>query len=724
MRLQLVAAFLLTANLFAAPTSSDRYKYAPFLAAAKLWNQVRYLHPRLDGDSTTWDSALLAAIPKIDAVHSDQDLAIALDDMLQTLHDPCTRIIGGLPGKGQAVQSFDHETLVIQPGTGLFAGALGPSLMLRSGLARANNVVWDLRGARLAPAQGRPGPRTLVLSGLGYAHRQHSGYPTQEGSDSGNYYSSVVIVEPSHAAPPKPDKSGPREVYLIDKNSAVPLKAIIEQIKGQSAIVSEDPPEELQAGLTTVVPLLGTVAAEIRVGELRYPDGTTGFAPTRVVLNRGTEAIKAAADVARSEAWGMPGARPKFEIIPAGFRDMSPGAAAYPSRELRILAAIRIWGVLHYFHPYVSSMGDKWDDVFIEFLPKFADAKDANEYHLAVAEMVARSGDIHCIAISPLTAAFFGTASQPFEIRYIEDQFVITELYQPGAAQVGDIIVKVDGKPVQELVAALSSHMSAPTTLSLMTQVGQLLLHTNPASATVVTVKQPGGAEREITLQPTQQNSQKYRPHRTGEPIRILDGKFGYADLERLDESQVDEMFEKLQNTPAIILDLRGFPKAAAPAIAARLGNRDQPVAVEVVRNIVAPGFSPNSDISYGHTSLAAPRASGSRYTGKTIVLMDEVALSGAEESALFLKAAGDSVLMGRPPSGAFGADVTRFGVPGNIRITFSGQGIELPGGRPLYPAGLQPDIPVSPTIAGIIAGRDEILERAIAYLSTPDSHR
>ena len=37
--------------------------------------------------------------------------------------------------------------------------------------------------------------------------------------------------------------------------------------------------------------------------------------------------------------------------------------------------------------------------------------------------------------------------------------------------------------------------------------------------------------------------------------------------------------------------------------------------------------------------------------------------------------------------------------------------------GRQLQRVGLQPQVPVSPTIAGIRAGRDEVLEAALKYV-------
>jgi C-terminal processing protease CtpA/Prc len=43
----------------------------------------------------------------------------------------------------------------------------------------------------------------------------------------------------------------------------------------------------------------------------------------------------------------------------------------------------------------------------------------------------------------------------------------------------------------------------------------------------------------------------------------------------------------------------------------------------------------------------------------------------------------------------------------------------QRPDGRPLQRVGLIPDIEVKPTLAGIRAGRDEVLERAIAYVES-----
>ena len=51
--------------------------------------------------------------------------------------------------------------------------------------------------------------------------------------------------------------------------------------------------------------------------------------------------------------------------------------------------------------------------------------------------------------------------------------------------------------------------------------------------------------------------------------------------------------------------------------------------------------------------------------------------------------------------------------------MQFSGHDVRQADGRQLQRVGLVPDIEVRPTIAGIRAGRDEVLDRAVKYLRT-----
>src|SRR4029077_3169696 len=100
-------------------------------------------------------------------------------------------------------------------------------------------------------------------------------------------------------------------------------------------------------------------------------------------------------------------------------------------------------------------------------------------------------------------------------------------------------------------------------------------------------------------------------------------------------------------------------------------------------------------------------------------VLINGDAISAAEHSCLgFEQAAkGRITFIGTPTQGANG-NVTNTSMPGGITVPFSGMDVRHADGRQLQRVGIQPDIRVEPTIAGIVAGKDEVLEAAIKFLN------
>lgn len=116
------------------------------------------------------------------------------------------------------------------------------------------------------------------------------------------------------------------------------------------------------------------------------------------------------------------------------------------------------------------------------------------------------------------------------------------------------------------------------------------------------------------------------------------------------------------------------------------------------------------------------PRESAASYSGETVMLIDERAVSQAEFTGMMFRAAAGTRFVGTPTAGANG-DVTDFALPGRLRVSFTGTGIGFPDGERLQRRGLILDVYVEPTLAGLRAGRDEVLERALDLLRV-DSNR
>jgi C-terminal processing protease CtpA/Prc len=173
-------------------------------------------------------------------------------------------------------------------------------------------------------------------------------------------------------------------------------------------------------------------------------------------------------------------------------------------------------------------------------------------------------------------------------------------------------------------------------------------------------------------------------------------------------------MFDALKDTKAIIFDNRSYPQGTAWPIAPRLTDRDDVGAARFQRPLV---MSPDTTEWNTHAFVQTlPRTTKWRYHGKTVMLVDERTISQAEHTGLFFEAANGTKFIGSPTMGANG-DVTVVVLPGGVMANFTGHDVRHADGRQLQRVGLQPDVVVRPTIAGVRAGRDEVLERAIRFL-------
>ena len=71
---------------------------------------------------------------------------------------------------------------------------------------------------------------------------------------------------------------------------------------------------------------------------------------------------------------------------------------------------------------------------------------------------------------------------------------------------------------------------------------------------------------------------------------------------------------------------------------------------------------------------------------------------------------------MGSTTAGADG-NVSPFALPGAIMTGISGIGVFYPDKTPTQRIGIVPNVEVKPTLAGIRAGRDEVLEEAVRQI-------
>jgi len=601
---------------------------------------------------------------------------------------------------------------------------------------RARGVVFDLR--RHGPWLERD-PAVLPLafqaSGLnqvlqfarleapGQRSRIYSGLPAGAPGGSAFYHHACyvragTVLEPHAGAEAKP------VVFLVDESSLLPPIAAALLAAGRARLVAQGGLSDASLVDTSRIELPGGLRVSIRVSELVYADGSTGLAPELTLPGEGSQqALESAIELAREPAKAPPRQRLKLPACAAPPADRAYADAPYPSRELRLLAAFRIWAAVRYFFAYRDLMEHDWERALDEALASLIEAADARAYALALARMIAHLGDSHAEVTSPALAEYFGLASPPIRTRMIEGLPVVTQLLDPYEARkagvsAGDVVLEVDGEPAGARIERLGRYLSASTPQSLAQLVMQRWLNGRPGSVVVLKLRDGEGRIREGRLRRAVSFVQK--PWRSGPVLAMLPGNVGYADLERLAPEQVNHMFDLFQHTRAIVFDLRGYPRGTGWLVAARLSATRSRAAARFRRPLVlfpAARMGDVETLGAGWDFLQyLPESELWKYQGETVALIDERAMSQAEHAAMFLRAANGTRFVGSPTAGANG-DVTRFSVPGGALISFSGQEIRWPDGAQLQRVGVIPDVAVKPSLRGIREGRDEVLEKALGYL-------
>jgi len=562
------------------------------------------------------------------------------------------------------------------------------------------------------------------LSTPGERGRMHMGFPPQEGRSSGGYLSAFYTVDGQRIL-----ASGPRNlpvVFLINDWSELPPVAPALQAAGKAAIVVDGSASDAAVVTTRRIRLSDAIEAQMRLGELVYEDGSTGLqADVTIPQGSGEEskALQTALALVR-DFKPAPGGRAPLPARAVPQADKPYPDMTYPPLEYRLLAAFRIWTTVDYFFAYKDLMGEDWDGVLREFIPRMEKAANALEYHLAVAEMVTRMHDSHAFVISDELKEYFGVASPLVRARLIEGLPVVTHLpddpiTKAAGIEVGDLILRVDGEEVKTRMERYGKFIAASTPQAHSRDVMAKFLNGPKGSVATLVVQNSQGRIREARLarsvaEKSRASIRDIKYERGGEILRLLPVNIGYADLDRLTLSTVDEMFERFKDTKAIVFDMRGYPSGTAWAIAPRLSEKSSVGAASFQRpTLMALDGRPSTSYSFVQHLSATDKW---RYRGKTVMLIDERTQSQAEHTGLFLEAANGTKFIGSHTAGANG-DVTNFRVPGGILIYFSGQAVRHADGRQLQRIGLVPHIEVRPTIKGIQAGRDEVLEKAKEYL-------
>src|SRR4030095_10329914 len=203
---------------------------------------------------------------------------------------------------------------------------------------------------------------------------------------------------------------------------------------------------------------------------------------------------------------------------------------------------------------------------------------------------------------------------------------------------------------------------------------------------------------------------------RPGDTFRKLSPDVAYLKLSSVKAANAASYIESAAGTTGLIIDIRNYPSEFMVfALGSRLMERPTPFVIFTFRDPANPGA-----FTWGPQPLALQPAAP-HYTGKIVILVDEVSQSQAEYTTMAFRASPNATVVGSTTAGADG-NVSAIPLPGGLRSMISGIGVFYPDKKPTQRIGIIPDIQARPTIQGIRDGRDEVLEAALRQILGPSA--
>ena len=398
---------------------------------------------------------------------------------------------------------------------------------------------------------------------------------------------------------------------------------------------------------------------------------------------------------------------------------------AYPDAELRLVSIFRFWNIIEYWYPYKYGLTMPWDETLREHISSVLKSANAEDYTRDIQKLDASIQDGHGYVISKTARELSGYYYMPFTISCIRNDFFVSSITNDSSATAagvlrGDIIDAIDGISMKEIIQQRLPYIPASTLAYAKLEIARDLNKTTKPTVSL-SVKRNGKIKvLSVNNFFTKKMTDRYKPvlsFQKDSSFCMLQNKIAYLNMGNLKARDSLSFTRLIAGSDALILDLRQN----------MIENGEGQNAYTVVSSVIREG-------AFAHTlSTQQPDFAGvfklmdSEYIPKIppayhykkniVVLINEAVISSGETMAMDFSKAYSSMLMGSNTSGTDGINSFVM-LPGNITAGFTGTGLCWADGKNTERFGIAPDINIYPTIAGYALNKDELVEKAVEYLS------
>jgi Peptidase family S41 len=394
----------------------------------------------------------------------------------------------------------------------------------------------------------------------------------------------------------------------------------------------------------------------------------------------------------------------------------------YPDAGYRLLALFRYWNMIQYFYPYKHLIGEDWNQVLPQFIPKFLDARDSVQYVLTCLELIARIHDTHANVwgSNNILDNYLGKYHALIQAKIIMGELVVTGYYFDTLGikdeiKIGDVIEKINGQIVEELI---NKNLYLTPASNYETQLRDLpyrILLRGLTDRLKLQISRDGKTfPIEIKTFPAARLNNKldYDPNPGDSSYKIINSNIGYVFPGKYKNSQLEGIEKAFAGTKGMIIDMRTYPSDFMPfTFGSYIKTKPSPFVKFTSGDLNLPGlFGFGPLLNNGIENSAS-------YKGPIVIIVNATTQSQAEYTTMAFQSAPNITVIGSTTAGADG-NVSMISLPGRVSTMISGIGVYYPDGTETQRKGVKIDIVIHPTIKGIKEGKDELLEKAIEIIN------
>ncbi|NQU87566.1 MAG: hypothetical protein HQ541_17570, partial [Mariniphaga sp.] len=674
----------------------------------KIWGEIKYFNPYIHINNINWNKAFTDCYFKIKNCNENEFPKITNDELLSKLNDPLVRFGFSKRNKtnGKFENSFEissNSVIILRLNDwanenvdGLIEKAIENRHIAKGFILDIRNLTEETEKQIFSKLDKHEFLRYFCATTLKRTSdlvMEYEGFPNERSPENITFYKSYFKIQnkPSISIL---SKSVEAPIIIIAEKSNPLSKSILDlRNNNKCKIISVN-------DTLTHIPDSFIASIKTKFGEIAYSvkipifNNSTKPIYSDFLINETNE--KKIIEFAEKQINNFSEFVQQAEIIDITNdikMDLNFNENSFPNEAERVMAVTKIYSVIKYFFPFKELMECNWDEVYKRFLPKAINCTSRNEYINLIKEMSGFINDSHGFVWYIREKAI---RKIPITAIYLENKMVISEVTNEEfqsihKIEIGDEIIEINGKIIQNLIEYHSKFISASREITLIRDLMRNLLideidkpFTLKLFSKEGKIKNICGNYGEFTISESFKKKSK-------KAIKEISESILYVNLFTLSDNDTQEIEAKLTKFKNVIFDMRGYPSYSKMLTLLKQLCKFNVFDWGVVKiPIISYNPASEDDNSFVFKTCINKSKASPKFNNKIAVLVNEETQSYGEAICEALRVNSDAILIGSNTAGANG-DVTFMSLPGNLDLMFSQMVVLISDGSSMQKVGLFP---------------------------------